>query len=175
MCYFKFVHSSTQTTYSLLYRYLFEGCYLGPIMGSTKIVNIIIMIIIIKIIRIIRIILIRIILSFDIAPFLHKHSLRCVTFHCQDIQYTIYLRLTLALSSAEVRNSCRSSTIRRTAWRPEWQVLCVPASKSHPECTDGKDSSREDQTHLCRDKTHMRNQLIKGIHSSSMGLALRQP
>ena len=27
LCYFKFAHSSTQTIYLSLYRYLFEGCY----------------------------------------------------------------------------------------------------------------------------------------------------
>ena len=29
-----------QTLYSLLYRYLFEGCYFGAIMGSTEIAKI---------------------------------------------------------------------------------------------------------------------------------------
>ena len=33
-------HLSTQTLYSLLYRYLFEGCYFGAIMGSTEIAEI---------------------------------------------------------------------------------------------------------------------------------------
>ena len=37
LCYFKFAHSSTQTLYLLLNRYIFEGCYFGAIMGSAKI------------------------------------------------------------------------------------------------------------------------------------------
>ena len=39
LCYLKLTHSSTQTTYSLLYRYVFEGWYFGTIMGSVKIAN----------------------------------------------------------------------------------------------------------------------------------------
>ena len=35
--YFEFTYSSTQTIYLILFRYLFEGCYFGAIMGSAKI------------------------------------------------------------------------------------------------------------------------------------------
>ena len=37
LCYFKFGNSSTQIINLSLYRYKFEGCYFGAIMGSAKI------------------------------------------------------------------------------------------------------------------------------------------
>ena len=37
LCYFKFALSSTQTIYLLLYKYLFEECYIVATMGSAKI------------------------------------------------------------------------------------------------------------------------------------------
>ena len=36
--YFEFVNASIQTMYLLLYRYLFEGCYFGAVMGCAKII-----------------------------------------------------------------------------------------------------------------------------------------